>query len=671
MRRSAQSAGAVLLLALFGASTPAHAQAPRGLPPGLEPEVARLVFAGDEPPLGESVRVLGASIRPDRVEIEIGSDQESGLVWLAHPEADLRAERIGTTPSFSVWLPESTPRELRPHARRLVERIARRDDDTFWPRAEVAPDATVEGRTWSPTHPRRALRQALRALAWGALLSLLGCIAWLRRRDLRGEWLWLVGLFATALALRLSLPPWAPLHANEHGIEELRLLGGWADLRAAYSPYGMAYPELVRGLSDPFGGGARTALALGATFGALSVPLLYHLAHRLFESRPGALFAALALAAHPTHVRLSLSESPRPLAGTLWLLGITLALFAFGSGAGSARSTRMRAFALVGAGAALGLASELRVLTMLLPVAAVAWLLFTPRRRPSGWIGAAIGGLFVLSFAALHGELLLSAVVEGSERVSLSEAAALSLSSTKNVLSDPTLSSALLVPGVVAGAVIAAATGRARSTAGLLLVSAALMVPAHLVTACRTDLIRYQVEAHFGLLLLLAAWGRVPGSTRARAGTLALAASTLLAGTIPGLADIARPDVHAQAYRVAREQAPRPPGRLVLPPRQMTHEPRIRSDFAEAWASGLMRGEPSRRGETCHVWIGVPCWSFHEAETEWELVDGIPFRRECAELVGGVGRLENLTTVTVPHRAQEFHTIGADRIAVGYAPCAP
>lgn len=725
--RAPRRAYGVLLVGALAtlASARADAQDDRGtgrpplaLPPGLEREVGALVLPGaGEPDLGGGVEVGEVAILPDRIEVRLRREERAvARVWLAPPEATLEAERAGRTASHAIWIADGTGTPgAREAVAALVARVASRDDGEFWERAlslgppdeeatRAPPDAASRdwlARTDAPRH----------AACWLALAALL---IFLARRDpallsprSRAQRLALAGILALGLALRLTLPSWAPLHANEHGIDELRALAGAtspSDEDAA-ARYGDAYPMLVRALLSPLGVAPDAVLVLAAIAGVIAIALLHRVAARLFPGRPWApALVALALAVHPAHVRLSLSESPRPLAGALLLLGVLLGLRAL------AAQGSVRVAAIGGAAIALAIASELRVITLALPiagalfVAAAAWGSARARldRRA---VRAAIAGAALVALTGVRHVVALRPILDdASDRSAGLELARRLTESDTDALLDPGLTAPLLMPLAALGALFLWRSGRRRAVVACALALVVLVPPSLVVCACRTDAIRYQSEAHFFVVLALAglaprglaiALARVARPSRlvgawARSAW-GVAPALLVLSALPGLADVASPDVHAQAIAIARATARSGsvPAVVVVPPREMREDRRVRSSFPDylfvttraASAPRVARGLPVEAGERgrdrCAIWIGPACWSFTHDEIAAErsgvaLAPG-PMRRECVELLGGPeaagDALAGLEPVSVPHRDREFHRIPAARPRLGLAPC--
>ena len=671
----------VLFLAAPGA---ALAQAANPVfPPGLEPQVGALVFRGSGDPLGNHIEVANARIEGDRIEVDLArADTRVGRVWLTHRSARMQATRIGTTASFAVWLADGAGRPgVRDAAEALRARVAARDDGAL---RDAAGIPTATGMRSAP--PTLGFDRWRRGGLWIALLALLAFLATRERTFLlpagRTERLALLALVAVALGLRLGLPSWAPLHANEHGIAELRALSG-----AQLDPhargglfFGDAYFDLVRTLLAPFGVAPNLVLALGALFGALAVLLLHRVVALLVKGPWGPGLAALGLALHPTHVRLSLSESPRPLAGALLLLGIACGLLAR-----RATTNATRAAAICGAAIAFSLAAELRVITVVLPMAGLAFVLIAGRRHPTEEpaegasrrgramvaVSIALGLAILGATIASHLGVLGGAIADGAARPPVDW---MRRATAWNVLFDPELTALVLLPFALGGAVLLWRGGERRLVIACAVAVAILVPPSLFVCACRTDAIRYQSEAHLFLFVALAGFAPERWSLAWRPW---LVVPVLLVGaSIPGLVAWTAPDLHERAFMIAGARAPSPPVAIVVPPREMRGDRKVRSDFPD-----YRLDEPTRVTDTlpehrdrCVVWVGPACWSF----TDGEIANGRAtqeggFRDECRELLGGPeasrAALERLAPVAVPHRDQEFHRIPVEHPRLGFAPC--
>ena len=334
------------------------------------------------------------------------------------------------------------------------------------------------------------------------------------------------------------------------------------------------------------------------------------------------------------------------------------------------------------------LALELRVITVALPLAGALFAgLARPLPKSEGetsrraLVGAAAAGLALVAVTLVdHLDVLRAALADASERPGGSPWRAL-VDTDTNLLFDPTLSAAALLPLAAIGAVLLVRAGRARTVLAALAALAVLIPPSLFVRACRTDLIRYQSEAFFFLFVLVAGcaprlWtGLAP---RARRGAALAAAALLVVSSVPGLIDVSRPDLQEQAVALARA-APPPPTELLVPPREMHDDPRVRAELADYLVEDPERVRRLHDGETasgagCAVWIGPACWSFtHEEAGDPPRLDGAPFRRECVALLGGPERaraaLAELDEATVPRRDAEFHRVLAERPRIGFARC--
>ncbi len=666
----------ILVELLFAGPTVAAAQR-RVIPEGFESRVAALVLRGEGGAL--SIPVTGVQIESQRIVVSLG---EVATVGLSAPGTTQDGQALGRSASFSFWLLTGAERaDARRAASELRRRVSARDDGTFWDDAIVLSgghEATRREAT-SGRHQvsdsgdvsgRRSIAAARRAASWIMLAACLGWLLYTRRGQIRSSPVILsTATFLVALGIRLTLPPWAPLHANDHGISELRGLAGQlygarphgADL------YGEAYGELVRFLVGPTGLGADGVLLLGAIFGAAGVPLLYGLARQLVPERPGAgVLAATALALHPAHVRLSLSESPRPLAMSLLILGLWLGVQAFRS-----RDSRVAAVAWLAGALAVALAAELRVMTLLFPLVALAFVGIAAWRRPSAipWPATLIAlGLLVWTLHD-HTAALLPALSAGERRVTH-----LGMLWRPPDLLRPDLSAIALVPLALIGAGLLVRDGERRVVAACVVALAVLVPSGALIVACRTDWIRYQTDGHLPLMLLAAGLA-APASLRTRRWSVPAAALALVLTSAPGLIDLLHPDVHAQAYGVARLA---PNGiDIIAGSVEMASEPKVRADFPDYLLEDPSRVRVApREGAACVIWIGVGCWSFTRDEVAQRppSVEGFgPFRSECVARLGGVeaarAALRRLPTLDVPHRDQEFLRIEARAPRVGFVPC--
>src|SRR5262245_27986287 len=138
---------------------------------------------------------------------------------------------------------------------------------------------------------------ALRVLTWaGLIIACRGLTAGALQRIRAAGWKRValpVLVFAAALLPRWLLPPWAPLHAADIGIEEIY---GFMHGRCGSGPlYGAGYCQLValltRGFPSEF-----VVFAFATLCGSLSCVALYFFARTLSGSTAGAFVAAMGLA---------------------------------------------------------------------------------------------------------------------------------------------------------------------------------------------------------------------------------------------------------------------------------------------------------------------------------------------------------------------------------------
>lgn len=647
----------------------AAAVAQPALPPGVEEPVLALLRPGDGPAeLAPGVTLGDVRIERRHIDVTLVRGDAHARVRLQHPDVPGEGDALGRTKSFALALLDAPDdAAFRAAAEALLRRVDARDAGGFFERHGVVegparPRERDGGEVASTLSSEARLASGLRGLAWLLVLlvsALLGGAA-LRRAE-RQDIALAAGLALGALALRLVVPPWAPLHANGHGVAELRGLLG-ATLGSEAALYGPGYLQLVRVVLAPLGGWAQGPLAFAACAGALSAPLGFLLARQLApERRAGAALAGLALAIHPAHVRLSLSESPHALAGTLLLGGVVLAVAAF-----QAPQAHQRALACLGAAAAWALAGDLSVTTLALPLAGAAFVLVAaarPSPRPPA-LAALAGVALVGLLSALHLRELEGAFQSAAER-SFTAGAVLSAAIRPDaVLWDPRLTPVLLWPLALAGAVGLWRGGQRRLVLGAGLAFLVLLPPSLLVFACRTDAVRYQGLLVFFPALLLS------GLSTVRPWP-ALAAGALLASAVPGWLDVARPDVHAQAFALARH-APPPPTPILVAPREMAGERRVLTEFPEFLVEMPERVSTSPR-PGCVLWVDVSCWSFSPQELARGPAGTDGLRAECIELLGGLESARHavagLTPLEVPHREQEFHRVPAPQPRVGFVPC--
>lgn len=660
----------VLVLFLVGSASAAHAGGLRIRPDDAE-AVGSLVLKGESAPLPGGWKVDGVSIEPSRVAIRLAGPEGGTTVWLLAPSDPGEGVALGETRSFRVQRAEGGGEAARAAAEALLERVKGRDEGRFRPQ-----EATSEPGGAGPGADRgsdavlqpllgRGVDLGLRLARWAALVAILG-LWWRRRRpelDRRTLGVALV-LLVGALLLRVTLPAWAPLHANDHGVDELAGLAGYADSdgvvgRSAVQ-YGHGHRDFVRGVLAVAGHDSDAVLGLGAVLGALLVPLLFVWVRRRWDSLPAALLAALGLIVHPAWVRLSPSESP-------WMLAWALALLALILGEGArdpkAESDRQPVLLALGAGLALSLALELRVVTLWLgPAVALLWLHPRTWRRLVGPV--ALAG----AFGVLHLVAVWPTFIGTSERTG--GLLHYALLGPKNILNDPTLASPVLFGLALLGIGALALTRRYWDAVVMTVAAGGHLVLAQVVNADRTDAIRYQAPAHVLLLVAAAALVLVTRVRTRQALVAYVVGVGLVLGALPGLRALSSRTLEEQAWaRLTREPAPKAM-HLTLPferaGRVLYHLP----DWRVAEGGVTLGSEAA-----CYVYIGPACWRFARGpELEAELSAaprpwGEPMRPECVQAADVARAGMMLVPVDPAFPEQGFHEVPARRPRIGYAPC--
>lgn len=670
----------IVIALLVSASLDAEA---RPLPPGLEPEVRQLVTPRDEAPLPAGWTVQRMSIGAAAIEIVLKKGTHEVPVALREKGARASGRRLGETASFEAWLPDGASDDDRIAAEALLARLRANDAGTFWARvaamngpactdptseggpSPAAADTVQEARTLGFTDNLR------RALTWLMLLGGLGVVL-ARSIGARSAALPLA-MFVLALALRLGLPPLAPLHTNEHGIAELR--GLVADASATRpvetDRYGVAFRQVMQVLTAPFGRAPDAVLRTNAVLGALTTLPLAAAATLLFGTPHAGLVASFAFALTPALVVLAPTESPMPLAMLLLALGLACGLLALDP----SRPERVRIASGLAAGAALANASELAVTTLALPLAALFVLAGSPHRRSlfAPRI-TALPVLMVLLSVGSHvhalSDVLAFAADTRQQDLSLAE----KLLSPDLLLRDAQLVPPALGPGLLVALGILMFQRHFAFAAGLLSSFALLFATGLIVFAARSDAIRYQ---SLSLMVPLLALGAIV--TLRRAAPLAVATLGVTAATATaGLQLASTRTLDAAAYELARDAEL--PARLVV--RVAPHrDGEVLSDFPEYALASRSRevrvvelpGAPEAADAECRAWLGPSCYRFTEAEVRADALATAPrvgtcaIRPGCAPLAAGVPA--DAPAVDVPWIDREFFVVSCARPVIGLFPC--
>ncbi len=206
-------------------------------------------------------------------------------------------------------------------------------------------------------------------------------------------------MFVGALALRLALGVWAPIHINGQGPLWIGAAAVRPDMLVGYGP---GYPEVFAALTALPGAPDLAIFATNATAAALVPVLAFVLARIAGLERTRALFAAIVLAIDPIAVRLSASES----------YFVPIIVLTLGSSTAIAASVRApsRIGALVGLFVGVLLATQaVRIHPVAwIPVAMVPLAALFPRvstkRRLAGLLAAA--ALLAVALALTRGAWL-------------------------------------------------------------------------------------------------------------------------------------------------------------------------------------------------------------------------------------------------------------------------
>jgi hypothetical protein len=197
-----------------------------------------------------------------------------------------------------------------------------------------------------------------------------------RSRRLPARDVQLLGVaFVAALALRLALGAWGPLHVNGQAAIWILSATTSPDETAFYGP---GYGEVFGSLARLAGTAPDTAIfAANAVLSALVAALAYAIGRLAGVARPVAVLAPMALAVDPIAIRMAATETY-----FVPLIALTLGATALGLAAAhhAASGERPRALALALA-ASLLLAQVVRI-------------------HPSGWVAAALAPLAALACGA-------------------------------------------------------------------------------------------------------------------------------------------------------------------------------------------------------------------------------------------------------------------------------
>lgn len=685
-------------LLLFAGCLASCADAPRGAPricagqsyiirPGRESELRALVAPLQ---LGGEVNggwiLQGFSVARSRVEYRLARGEEEHRLVLQPPTWRGSTGKLGTSGSFILaWKAGGQDPDAGALAalRAVARRVQANDRGAFW-KGCAAAGPVVSSPPWL-----LQLNRAILALA--LLLALLSVRPlWTASRELGGRyWLAMAGVLALALCLRALLPPHAPLHANTHGIRELRevLLGHDALIpNLLMGQYGLARHALLSALAPVFGGTAAGLIWANVVLGSLTASALGLATTALTGSRVAGVLAALLLACLPAHVRLSASESGL-LAYNLFLaLSLVAARLAVTTG-------QWRLYAL--ASLLTAFTTQLHLVSLAAPAVLLAALLAQKTERSSGtvllcWYFPGGVGIFfrkhrwkvlaaaavVLTLAAPHAVAMVSDHWQaGQARGDLSGLGG--WFSSANLLLNPRVTPILLPVAAACGVALVARGQPAMALVGLLGLAAISWLHL-LVNAAFSDAVRYQTTTLM-LITPAAAHGLAWLLQRARWPGLVTVAA-LLASAVPGLWLIAQPDNEAleQAF-IGRSVARLPRQATLVLLDERLADRKLLTDFPDylllehgrRW-DVVRAGELRRRrvrGPLVY-YQGLTCASFTDDERRRGAAGTV--RREC-ERIRRRYRLRPITEGRLAARRLRwssrpyyFHRIPGETIQLGF-----
>lgn len=333
----------------------------------------------------------------------------------------------------------------------------------------------------------------------GALLLLLGTLAVAARRTIRtarpglAVILAFAGILAAGLALRLFFSTHAPLHANQHGLEELDHLAFPLN-----SPYPGYYGRTQSALEDLLfrwlpGSGA-VFFGVHAFLGVLGAAGAGLLARSLTDDAVAG-WAAMGFGLLSPHlIRLSTSES-----GFLWI-ALLLPLSLWGLVRYARGGDRL---GLVAGGAGVLLVTHLHAITPVFLALPAAALFMAPRGKRlvrSLGLGLLTLGLVILNVPHLAFLLELHASrASGIMRETL-PVLAIQVFDVGNLVFNPTTGPEIIPLAAFSG--LALLWWRRRGAAALITVVSPLFLVCFVLTTCWTDMVRYQAP--------IAAWILVP-----------------------------------------------------------------------------------------------------------------------------------------------------------------
>ncbi len=220
-------------------------------------------------------------------------------------------------------------------------------------------------------------------IAIGLTIAAIACIGSPALRPSRRDWLVVAGVLAGALALRLGLGVWAPLHINGQGALWIGAAAGRPSMLVGYGP---GYAELFASLTSGFPRAPDVAIFTANAVLSACVPVIAFMLGRVAGlPRDRAGFAATILIVDPIAVRFSATES------------YFVPIIALTAAATTAIAASVR--------------TEAPWRRVALLAAAAAFAVQTARIHPVAWIPVALCPLGALLPAASLGRRVASVVV--------------------------------------------------------------------------------------------------------------------------------------------------------------------------------------------------------------------------------------------------------------------
>ena len=624
----------------------------------------------------------GIQIRKSWVVYTLSRGEEAYTMVLSPPHRQLPGGLLARSPSFVISRRGEPEGEALAALQALAQRVRANDQGTFWGACAVEQQGPG-GPGW---------------LLWGnqMLLVLLVLMALFCRRGLasqirgQGRWTWVVllALAVVALVIRALLPPHAPLHANTHGLREMReLISGQGALipNLLVGQYGLGKQALLGPLVALLGGTAGALFWLNITLGSLTVPALGLATSLLTGSRLAGVLAALILACLPAHVRLSASESGLVAYNLLLCLTLVAALVA-------ARESKWRYFIL--AALLAGFTAQLHLVAVAAPVLMFMAALQAPAssRPPNAtWRATWFRALAALTLAGVVTlpHALRMALAHGDSGRAGGLLVPLEVwASDSNLLFNPAASPILLTLCCLAGLALLARRRWVVALAWCLALAALSWL--HLaVCACFSDAVRYQTTTLIlaippAALALASLAGRAGARSGPRIALAGAATLAVLGSAAPGLLLISRPDNQALEYAFIREAMPKLPQQatLVLLDERLASR-KVLTDFPDfllqehgkRWEV-VRQGELDRRRGGLRgpliLYHGLTCHSFTEEEMGGGAVEPQKIRPECSRF----RRRHELKAITeVRHQTRrprwsrrrwDFHLLPSETLTLGF-----